>query len=162
MPYAECSRRSAWRPGLVAACGLLLLVAAGGASAAQAKDLKALMKATGLKHAMQDEGTACLLMRGKAGLHPVVVRSLKGRLAVMCEIVPAKPEDTPTALWRTLAQANAAPRLAHAGLQESVLYAVAGAALEDVDAKLLRAMIIDVAALTDELQPVAKDLLAVE
>ena len=111
---------------------------------------------------MQDDGTACLLMRGKAGLHPVIVRALKGRLAVMCEIIAAKAEDTPTALWKKLAQANAAPRLAHAGLQDGVFYSVAGAPLENVDAKLLRAMIIDVAALTDELQPVLRDLLAVE
>ena len=161
MRNAQCEMRSGRQWGRWALCGLLLL-AASGAAAAEARDLKGLMKATGLKYAMQGEGTACLLMRSKAGLHPVIVRALKGRLAVMCEIVAAHADSAPSALWKKLAQANAAPRLAHAGLQEGVFYAVTGASLVSVDAKLLKAMITDVAAMTDELQPVLKDLLAVE
>jgi len=160
MQSAQRKVPKAWQLGLAAASGLLMLSAA--AWPAETRDLGSLMKATGLKYAMQDESTACLLMRGKAGLHPVIVRVLKGRLAVMCEIVAAKADEPPTALWKKLAEANAAPRLAHAGLQDGVFYAVSGAAVEDVDAKPLKAMIIDVAALTDELQPVLKDLLSVE
>jgi hypothetical protein len=139
-----------------------MLTVAAGASAAETKDLKTLMKATGLKFAMNSDGTACLLMRGRVGMHPVVVRVLKGRAAVMSEIVAVEADEAPTALWRKLAQANAAPRLAHAGLQDGVCYAVAGAPLASVDGKLLKAMVIDVAVLTGELQPVLKDLLAVE
>ena len=139
-----------------------LLLIAGGAPAAQTPNLKSLMRATGLKYAMQGEATACLLLRGKAGVHPVIVRTVRGRLAVMSEITAVKAEEAPTALWQKLAQVNAGPRLAHAGLQNGVCFAVTGAAADQVDGKLLKAMIMDVAALTDELQPVLKDLLAVE
>jgi hypothetical protein len=154
--------RREWPALLLLAAWCLLSVAPGAAMASETTNLRDVLKATGLKHVMQGESTACLLMRGKAGVHPVIVRSLKGRLAVMCEIVRAQPERAPTALWKKLAQVNAAPRLAHAGLQDGCFYAVAGATVQQVDARLLKAMVVDVAVMADELQPVLKDLLAVE
>lgn len=161
MRHTTLNQPGRWMPGL--ACALLLSMGGSAlADPAPPPTLAALMQATGLKYALQGETTACLLMGGPAGVHPVIVRLSKGRVAAMAEIATAPADDIPTALWKKLAQVNAVPRLAHAGLQGRTFYAITGATVGQMDGTLLKAMITDVAALTDELQPALKDLLAVE
>lgn len=121
-----------------------------------------LMTATGLKHRLQNEATAVVLMRGATEVQVVTVRFLDPLIATFTEILAVPEATVPAALWRKATQVNARPSLAHVGYSRAKQRFYALSALPDVrqaTGPLLRTMIIQTALLADELRPSFRDLL---
>jgi len=150
----------------LALTGLLAALAPGPAGAQTTQGLAPLLDASGLKYLMHDETTAVVLVRtSQDKVRVVTVRVREGVLAVFSEIIRAEGETVPVPLWKKVAEVNARPSLAHVGYVEaqSTFHAVSGLPdPQQATGEVLRAMILEVAGLADEMEPVLRDLLEVQ
>jgi hypothetical protein len=122
-----------------------------------------LLQGTRLKFMVQEANTAVVLIRGESGVHPVTVRILDELLVAFADLAEAQENEVPVQLWRKAAEANAEASLAHVGYlkKPGKFIAVSGVEVDQGTSPLLRAMIMHVAVMTDNLQQPFKDLLEV-